>query len=131
MYLFDVASAPIDLMGSIDRFEERLGQFFAARDFPMRLIAHSTAFPMHEPVAAVRDSIHRIESLYARTLGLREAIDAWCLDHASVDLQEQLNALDERERHELAEVLCIAGFDLTTCRRARSRWNSGRHLSPP
>ena len=55
MYLFDIASVPIDLVGDLDRFEERLGGFFTARDFPMRLIAHSTAFPMHEPIAAVRD----------------------------------------------------------------------------
>ncbi|NTU78144.1 MAG: hypothetical protein HGA45_01865 [Chloroflexales bacterium] len=112
MYLFDIASLPIDLVGDLDRFEERLGAFFTARDFPMRLIAHSTAFPMHEPVAAVRESIHRIESLYVRTRTLREAIDAWCLDHDAVNLAAALHALGERERGELAAELGAIRPDL-------------------
>jgi hypothetical protein len=112
MYLFDIASVPIDLVGDIDRFEERLGGFFTSRDFPMRLIAHSTPFPMHEPIAAVRDTIHRVESLYVRTRPLREAIDAWCLDHAAVDLADALRALDQGEYDDLTTQLRDVGFDL-------------------
>ena len=115
MYLFDIASSPIDLVGDLDRFEERLGAFFTARDFPMRLFAHSTAFPMHEPIAAVRDATHRVESLYVRTRGLREAIDAWCLDHAAVNLAEILLAMDEREYEELRAQLQLNGFGLSSC----------------
>jgi hypothetical protein len=115
MYLFDIASVPIDLVGDLDRFEERLGQFFAARDFPMRLLAHSTAFPMHEPIAVVRDSIHRVESLYVRTRSLRAAIDSWCEDHRAADLAEALLALDEREYEELRVQLHDVGFELATC----------------
>jgi hypothetical protein len=115
MYLFDIASVPIDLVGDLDRFEERLGGFFTARDFPMRLIAHSTPFPMHEPIAAVRNTIHRIESLYVRTRPLREAIDAWCQDHAVVDLANVLRALDARERDELRTQLHEFGFELASC----------------
>jgi hypothetical protein len=115
MYLFDIASLPIDLVGDLDRFEERLGAFFTARDFPMRLIAHSTAFPMHEPVAAVRDSVHRTESLYVRTRALREAIDAWCLDHHAVNLADALHTLGEREAEELRDQLRESGFELARC----------------
>jgi hypothetical protein len=115
MYLFDIASSPIDLVGDLDRFEERLGAFFTARDFPMRLFAHSTAFPMYEPITAVRDAIHRVESLYVRTRGLREAIDAWCLDHNAVNLAETILALDEREYEELRAQLQLNGFALASC----------------
>ena len=115
MYLFDIASVPIDLVGDLDRFEERLGAFFTARDFPMRLVAHSTAFPMHEPIAAVRDATHRVESLYARTRALRAAIDTWCHDHAAVDLADALLALDERAYDELRVQLREVGFDLASC----------------
>ena len=115
MYLFDIASVPIDLVGDIDRFEERLGAFFTARDFPMRLVAHSTAFPMHEPIAAVRDATHRVESLYARTRALRAAIDTWCHDHTAVDLADALLALDERAYDELRVQLREVGFDLASC----------------
>ena len=115
MYLFDIASVPIDLVGDIDRFEERLGAFFTARDFPMRLIAHSTAFPMHEPIAAVRDTTHRAESLYVRTRSLREAIDSWCRDHSAVNLADTVRALDERTYAELRDQLHDDGFDLAAC----------------
>ncbi|HMQ35661.1 MAG TPA: hypothetical protein PKD53_33440, partial [Chloroflexaceae bacterium] len=84
-------------------------------DFPMRLFVHSTAFPMHEPIAAVRDATHRVESLYVRTRGLREAIDAWCLDHAAVNLAEILLAMDEREYEELRAQLQLNGFGLSSC----------------
>jgi hypothetical protein len=115
MYLFDIASSPIDLVGDLDRFEERLGAFFTARDFPMRLFAHSTAFPMHEPIAAVRDATHRVESLYIRTRSLREAIDAWCLDHNAVNLAQTILALDEREYEDLRAQLQLNGFELAAC----------------
>jgi hypothetical protein len=112
MYLFDIASVPIDLVGDLDRFEERLGAFFTARDFPMRLIAHSTPFPMHEPIAAVRDTTHRVESLYARTRTLREAIDAWSHHHDGVRLADALRSLDQRTYDELKAQLQEAGVAL-------------------
>jgi len=116
MYLFDIASVPIDLAGDLDRFEERLGHFFTARDFPMRLIAHSMAFPMHEPIAAVRAVTHRIESLYTRTRALRAAIDAWCQDHASINLADTLQALAAREREDLAALLGETCPQFAACR---------------
>jgi hypothetical protein len=112
MYLFDIASVPIDLVGDIDRFEERLGGFFAARDFPMRLIAHSTAFPMHEPIATVRASTHQTESLYIRTRTLREAIDSWCRDPAPGSLHAALCDLDAQTYADLATQLHTVGFEL-------------------
>ena len=115
MYLFDIASVPIDLVGDLDRFEERLGGFFTSRDFPMRLIAHSTAFPMQDPIAAVRDSTHRAESLYVRIRPLREAIDAWCQDHEAANLADALLSLGEREYDELKAHLRETGFDLSSC----------------
>ena len=115
MYLFDIASVPIDLVGDMDRFEERLGHFFTARDFSMRLIAHSTAFPMHEPIAAVRAGTHQLERLYARTRSLRGAIDAWCRDHSAVNLAEALAALDGRAREELTSLIGASCPALAAC----------------
>lgn len=115
MYLFDIASVPIDLVGDLDRFEERLGDFFFARDFPMRLIAHSSTFPMHEPIEAVRAQTHRAESLYTRTRSLREAIDAWCLDHTAVNLADALSMLGDRERIELVAQLSETCAELPDC----------------
>jgi hypothetical protein len=115
MYLFAVASVPIDLVGDIDRFEERLGDFFYARDFPMRLLAHSSAFPMHEPIGAIQAQNHKTESLYVRTHSLRAAIDAWCRDRASAALSTALAALSPRDRDDLMVQLAPACPELGAC----------------
>jgi hypothetical protein len=115
MYLFDIASLPIDLVGDIDRFEERLGDFFYGRDFDMRILANSTPFPMHEPVAAIRAQIHQAERLYTRTRRLREAIDAWSHDPASADLHAALIDLDARDRDELVFQLTPYCRSLPAC----------------
>ncbi|NTU83288.1 MAG: hypothetical protein HGA45_28610, partial [Chloroflexales bacterium] len=115
MHLFAISSVPIDLVGDIDRFEENLGGFFYGREFPMRLIANSTRFPMHEPVEAIRAQYHRTESLYLRTERLRDAIDAWARDHAAVDLHQVLVELGERELAELSAHIQSSCPDLQAC----------------
>jgi hypothetical protein len=77
MYLYELDSLTTDAAGDLDRFEERLGAYFASRDYDTRIVAHSTAFPMHEPIAAVRAGVARLDSLYSRTARLRAALEAW------------------------------------------------------
>ncbi len=115
MYLFAMDSLPLEAAGDFDRFEERLGAFFASRDFPTRLIAHSTAFPMHEPIATVRGQTHRLDSLYTRIHRLRAAIDAWWRDRAAVDLSAALRAEGEREVEELCAYLAPTCPALPAC----------------
>jgi hypothetical protein len=115
MYLFNIASLPIELVGDLDRFEERLGDFFYSRDFAMRLLANSTAFPMHEPVAAIREQTHQTERLYARTRRLRAAVDAWSQNRAAVDLHSVLAELDAPVRDDLVVQLTSHCADLAPC----------------
>jgi hypothetical protein len=73
MQIFELSSLPLDLAGDMDRFEERLGSFFAPRAFPMRLIAHSSRFPMHAPIRALRQALRPLEQLAQHVEALRVA----------------------------------------------------------
>ncbi len=120
MYLFAISSVPIDLVGDIDRFEEQLGGFFYGREFPMRLIASSTRFPMHAPIAAVRAQHHDIERLYLRTRRLRAAIDAWSPDDPTDLLVVALADLDPDLIIDLMVQIGPYGVDLPACRDGRA-----------
>ncbi|MEI7772060.1 MAG: hypothetical protein WCI67_18850 [Chloroflexales bacterium] len=127
MYLFSISSVPIDLVGDIDRFEEQLGGFFYGREFPMRLIASSTRFPMHAPIAAVRTQHHDTERLYLRTRRLRAAIDAWSPDDPTDLLVVALADLDPDLFIDLLVQLTPDGVDLPACRDGRAtpeQWES-------
>jgi hypothetical protein len=113
VFLFDIASLPIDQIDDLAMFEERLGHFFYGREYPMRLLANSTRFPMHEPIGVVRTRHQRTEQLYSRTRTLREAIDAWSNDPVGVNLARAITDLDARTRAELAAELTRFGVDLT------------------
>ena len=95
MQLFAVASLPIDLVPSLDDLESKLGDFFYSREFPMRMLAHSRRFPMHEPIRTARAAVAGIERLYQRIETLRAAVDTWDpAQHSPARIQQALQELD-------------------------------------
>jgi hypothetical protein len=77
MQIFELSSVPLDPAGDLDRFEERLGFFFAQREFSMRLLGHSSRFPMQAPIRTLRSAIQPRERLAQQVRPVRAAIDAW------------------------------------------------------
>src|SRR3954454_3037737 len=76
MQTFRLTSLPIEQIDDLDSFERKLGDFFAARTYPLRLVVTTRPFRMDEPIRALeRDQQQRYR--LARAAGpLLAAIDA-------------------------------------------------------
>jgi len=106
MQILQMTSFPLDRSTSTDPVEERLGNFCYGREFPMRFFAHSTRFPMHEPIARLRADHGATERLYVRVTPLRVAIDNW-----SRAVGSELAARTPRRRGALADAEESSGDD--------------------
>ena len=63
MQTFKLTSLPIEQIGDLDGFEWKLGQFFAARTYPVRLVATSRPFAMDAPIRALQREQHDLRRL--------------------------------------------------------------------
>ena len=97
MQTFKLTSLPIEQISDLDGFAWKLGQFFAARTYPVRLVATSRPFVMDEPIRALQREQHDLRRL-ARIAGpLLTAIDAR-LAGGDDDPRTVVDALDEDGR---------------------------------
>src|SRR4051794_35226257 len=107
MQTFRLTSLPIEQVNDLDTFEWKLGQFFATRTYPVRLVATSRPFRMDEPIRALQREQHDLHRL-ARVAGpLLAAIDAW-LAGDDDDPRAVVAALDSEGRALLNDIFTIA-----------------------
>ncbi|MDQ5851348.1 MAG: hypothetical protein M3380_04610, partial [Chloroflexota bacterium] len=76
MQTFKLTSLPIEQIGDLDGFEWKLGQFFAARTYPVRMVATSRPFAMDAPIRALQREQHDLRRLARAADPLLAAIDA-------------------------------------------------------
>ena len=63
MQTFKLTSRPIEQIDDLDGFEWKLGEFFAARTYPVRLIVRSRPFDMDVLVRALQREQHDLRRL--------------------------------------------------------------------
>ena len=72
MQTFKLTSLPIEQVDDLDAFAWKLGQFFAARSYPVRFIATSRPFDMDAPIRALQreqQELHRLARVAGPLLG--------------------------------------------------------------
>ena len=107
MQTFKLTSLPIEQIGDLDGFEWKLGQFFAARPYPVRFIATSRPFRMDDPIQALQREQHDLRRL-ARVAGpLLTAIDAR-LAGGDDDPRAVVAAVDDDDRALLHGIFEVA-----------------------
>ena len=107
MQTFKLISLPIEQINDLDGFEWKLGQFFAARTYPVRMVATSRPFRMDEPIRALQREQHDLRRL-ARVAGpLLTTIDAR-LAGGTDDPRAVVDALDDDGRALLHGIFEVA-----------------------
>src|SRR5689334_25350006 len=85
MQILQLSSFPIEQVSDLDALEQSLGAWFAARDYPVRLLAYSQAFNMRPAIQRVRQDQATVERLYAAVAPLLRAIDAYLAGDMEAD----------------------------------------------
>ena len=75
MYTFKLTSLHIEQIDDLAAFEWRLGQFFAAHAYPVRLIATARPFSMAEPMQALTHELRDQKRLARIAEPLLRAVD--------------------------------------------------------
>lgn len=76
MQILHMNSFPIEQVEDLQALEERLGGWFAAREYPIRLIAHSHSFDMQPAIRRLRRDQAYFQDLARAAEPLLEAVDA-------------------------------------------------------
>ncbi len=104
MHTFKLGSFPIEQISDLHSFEWRLGQWYAARNYPVRQIAVSRRFDMQPPITRLQKTQQHMTRLARQAEPLLAAIDAWFEDQPANPL-DILAAYDADERAWLSSVL--------------------------
>src|SRR3712207_5602737 len=107
MHTFKLASVPIEQIDDLDGWAWRLGQFFAARTTPLRLIATSRPFRMDAPIRALAHEQQDLRRLAHAAGPLLAAIDAW-LDGGEDDPRAVVATLDTAGQALLDGIFTVA-----------------------
>ncbi len=107
MQTFKLTSLPIEQIDDLEGFEWRLGQFFAARTYPVRFVVTARPFRMDAPIRALQRDQQDLRRL-ARVAGpLLAAIDAR-LAGGDADPRTVVAALDDAGRALLHGIFAVA-----------------------
>jgi hypothetical protein len=104
MQILQLSSFPIEQVVDLDVLEQQLAAWFAARDYPVRLLAYSQAFDMRPAMARVRQGQSGIERIHQSVAPLLRAIDAYLAGDSDADPAPLLCQLPPSVLSALADV---------------------------
>ena len=105
MAILQLSSFPIEQMRNLQQLEERLGQWFAGKSYPVRLLAFSHTFDMSKPTRRIRSDMEQITALGAAAEPVLHAIDAHLAKRDGVpppwDVFQRLSPRHQQAFHEV------------------------------
>ena len=108
MQILQLSSFPLEQVVDLDALEQQLAAWFAARDYPVRLLAYSQAFDMRPAIARVRQGQAGIERIHQAVAPLLRAIDSYLAGDADADPAPLLRQLPPSLLATLAGIAAIA-----------------------
>jgi hypothetical protein len=104
MQILQLSSFPIEQVPDLAVLEQQLAAWFAARDYPVRLLAYSQAFDMRPAIARVRQGQASIERVHQAVAPLLRAIDVYLDGDTDADPAPLLRQLPPSVLSALADV---------------------------
>jgi hypothetical protein len=93
MQIIRLSSFPIEQEPDLAGLEWRLGAWFAARTYPVRLLAYSRRFNMRPAVDALGREIASVQALMQLVEPLLRTIDAWLAGDPGADPAQAMNRM--------------------------------------